>query len=82
MLQLPEAEGPKEFSYDEEWLAVLRTTHALMSLQQRPAPLPGKPCRPLEASRMQPCAAPQSLDALPQQPPSVGPAVLRMKLHQ
>ena len=42
VLQLPEAEGPKEFSYDEEWLAILRSTHSLMSLQRRPVPLPGK----------------------------------------
>ena len=79
MLQLPEAKGPKEFSYDEEWLAVLRTTHALMSLQRRPAPLPGKP---LKASHMQPCAAPQHLDALLQQPASAGPAMLSTRLQQ
>ena len=41
ILQLPDAEGPKEFSYDEEWLAVLRSTHSLMSLQRRPVALPG-----------------------------------------
>ncbi|CAL5222243.1 g4577 [Coccomyxa viridis] len=41
ILQLPDAEGPKEFSYDQEWLAVLRSTHSLMSLQRRPVSLPG-----------------------------------------
>ena len=42
VLHLPDAEGPKEFSYDEEWLAVLRSTHSLMSLQRRPVSLPGQ----------------------------------------
>lgn len=42
ILQLPDAEGPKEFSYDQEWLAVLRSTHSLMSLQRRPVSLPGQ----------------------------------------
>lgn len=42
ILQIPEAEGPKEFSYDEEWLAILRSTHSLMSLQRRPVTLPGQ----------------------------------------
>ena len=42
ILQLPDAEGPKEFSYDEEWLATLRSTHSLMSLQRRPVSLPGQ----------------------------------------
>lgn len=41
MVELPDAEGPKVFSYDEEWLAVLRTTHSLLSLNRRPVPLPG-----------------------------------------
>ena len=41
MVELPHAQGPKEFSYDEEWLAVLRSTHSLLSLQRRPVPLPG-----------------------------------------
>ena len=42
ILQITEAEGPKEFSYDEEWLAILRSTHSLMSLHRRPVPLPGQ----------------------------------------
>lgn len=29
VLHFPDADGPKEFSYDEEWLAILRSTHAL-----------------------------------------------------
>ncbi|CAL8465238.1 g4773 [Coccomyxa elongata] len=41
VLELPDAEGPKVFSYDEEWLAILRTTHSLLSLKRKPAPLPG-----------------------------------------
>lgn len=36
-----EPRGPAEIQYDEEWLAVLRSTHNLMSLQRRPQPLPG-----------------------------------------
>ena len=28
-----EADGPPGFSYDEEWLAVLRTTHGLVNLR-------------------------------------------------
>lgn len=42
ILQITEAEGPKEFSYDEEWLAILRSTHSLMSLHRRPVTLPGQ----------------------------------------
>jgi len=41
VLHIPDAEGPKEFSYDEEWLAILRSTHSLMSLQRTPVSLPG-----------------------------------------
>ncbi|KAL4420156.1 hypothetical protein ABPG77_008292 [Micractinium sp. CCAP 211/92] len=40
VIDFPEADGPLEFSYDPEWLAVLRATHGLLSLQRRPAPLP------------------------------------------
>ena len=40
VIDFPDAEGPLEFSYDEEWLAVLRSTHGLLSLQRRAAPLP------------------------------------------
>ena len=29
------------FGYDEEWLAVLRSTHSLMSLRPAPVCLPG-----------------------------------------
>lgn len=42
VVDLPDAEGPKVFSYDEEWLAILRTTHSLLSLKRKPAPLPGQ----------------------------------------
>ena len=41
LVDFPEASGPKELHYDAEWLAVLRTTHQLMSLQRRPVTLPG-----------------------------------------
>ncbi|KAK9903387.1 hypothetical protein WJX75_004587 [Coccomyxa subellipsoidea] len=41
VLELPDAEGPKVFSYDEEWLAILRTTHSLLSLDRKAVPLPG-----------------------------------------
>jgi lariat debranching enzyme len=40
VIDFPDAKGPLEFSYDEEWLAVLRSTHGLLSLQRRAAPLP------------------------------------------
>lgn len=42
VLELPNAEGPKVFSYDEEWLATLRTTHSLLSLDRRKVSLPGE----------------------------------------
>ena len=40
VVEFPEAQGPLEFSYDEEWLAVLRATHHLLGLGRRPPPLP------------------------------------------
>ncbi|PSC75631.1 lariat debranching enzyme [Micractinium conductrix] len=40
VVDFPEADGPLEFEYDAEWLAVLRSTHGLLSLQRRPAALP------------------------------------------
>ncbi len=46
VVELPHAQGPKEFAYDEEWLAILRSTHSLLSLQRRPAPLPGAHASP------------------------------------
>ncbi len=46
VIDFPDAEGPLEFSYDEEWLAVLRSTHTLLSLQRRAAPLPQGPPQP------------------------------------
>ncbi|EFN55283.1 hypothetical protein CHLNCDRAFT_57928 [Chlorella variabilis] len=46
VIEFPDAEGPLEFSYDEEWLAVLRSTHGLLSLQRRAAPLPRGPPPP------------------------------------
>ena len=42
VVEFPDVEGPLEFQYDEEWLGVLQTTHHLMSLNRRQAPLPGK----------------------------------------
>lgn len=41
VVEFPDAAGPLEFGYDEEWLAVLRSTHALLSLRPAPAALPG-----------------------------------------
>ncbi|KAK9834807.1 hypothetical protein WJX81_000122 [Elliptochloris bilobata] len=41
VIDFPEAEGPLEFGYDEEWLAVLRGTHSLLSLRPSPSSLPG-----------------------------------------
>ena len=43
VVDFPEAEGPLEFSYDEEWLAVLRATHSLTSVHPRPPPPPPMP---------------------------------------
>ena len=40
VVEFPEADGPLEFSYDEDWLAVLKATHSLMNLQRRPWPVP------------------------------------------
>lgn len=39
VLELP-LKGPKEFHYDAEWLATLRTTHNLLSLDRRAPTLP------------------------------------------
>ena len=44
VVDLPWAQGPKEFAYDEEWLAVLCSTHSLLSLEARPVSLPGTSC--------------------------------------
>ena len=41
VVDFPEANGPKELCYDQEWLAVLRPSHHLMKAQQRQPPLPG-----------------------------------------
>lgn len=49
IIDFPDAEGPLEFEYDPEWLAVLRATHGLMSLQRRAAPLPRDAPPPSEA---------------------------------
>lgn len=40
IIDFPDAQGPLEFSYDTEWLGVLRATHNLTSLQPRPPPPP------------------------------------------
>lgn len=42
VVEFPDASGPLEFSYDEEWLAVLKATHPLMNLQRRPWPMPAQ----------------------------------------
>ena len=49
MIDFPDAEGPLEFSYDPEWLAVLRATHGLLSTGRRAAPLPRDAPPPSEA---------------------------------
>lgn len=41
VIDFPDADGPLDFGYDEEWLAVLRGTHSLLSLRPSPAALPG-----------------------------------------
>ena len=40
VVDFPEANGPLEFSYDAEWLAILKSTHDMTSLQPRPPPPP------------------------------------------
>lgn len=42
VVEFPDVDGPLEFGYDEEWLAILQATHHLMSLNRQQAPLPGK----------------------------------------
>lgn len=49
LVDFPDAEGPLEFSYDEEWLTVLRATHSLTSLHFRPMPPP--PPEPITATQ-------------------------------
>jgi hypothetical protein len=39
ILELP-VRGPLQLQYDPEWLAILRSTHELMSLQKYAPPLP------------------------------------------
>jgi hypothetical protein len=34
--------GPLQFEYDEEWLAIMRSTHDVINLERRHRPLPGK----------------------------------------
>eukprot|EP00741_Cyanophora_paradoxa_P005155 tig00000863_g4997.t1 len=48
VVDVGEARGPLAVEYDPEWLAVLRSTHALISLSRAPArlPRPGPPARP------------------------------------
>lgn len=49
VVEFPDASGPLEFSYDEEWLAILKATHSLMNLQRRPWPMPAVAPAPSEA---------------------------------
>lgn len=49
VVEFPDASGPLEFSYDEEWLAILKATHSLMNLQRRPWPMPAAAPAPSEA---------------------------------
>jgi hypothetical protein len=48
VLEFPNASGPLEFSYDEEWLAILKATHSLMNLQRRPWPMPALAAPPTQ----------------------------------
>lgn len=41
VLDFPEAKGPKELCYDEEWLSILRSTHHLFCMTPKAKPLPG-----------------------------------------
>ena len=40
MVDIPEAQGPVEFSYDEEWLAIVRATYGLFSLSREQKKVP------------------------------------------
>lgn len=40
VVHFPNANGPRKFEYDEEWLGILRATHDLMSTGKEPARLP------------------------------------------
>ncbi|KAL1920001.1 uncharacterized protein VTP21DRAFT_1147 [Calcarisporiella thermophila] len=40
IVDFPDVEGPHEFAYDEEWLAILRTYHEYLSLERMPKALP------------------------------------------
>ncbi|CAG8631351.1 5740_t:CDS:2, partial [Dentiscutata heterogama] len=40
ILDFPEANGPLEFSYDEEWLAITKATHQFFSVTYKQVPLP------------------------------------------
>ena len=44
VVEFPEASGEKVFSYDAEWLAVLRSTHSMLSLQRHVPQNPGVTC--------------------------------------
>lgn len=57
LVNFPEARGPLDFSYDEEWLSILHSTHNLLSLNRQAKPLPGvrsRLCRPLLNRRLIP----------------------------
>ncbi|CAG8583452.1 13904_t:CDS:2, partial [Cetraspora pellucida] len=40
VLDFPEANGPLELSYDEEWLAITKATHQFFSVTRKQVPLP------------------------------------------
>ncbi|CAG8742679.1 16300_t:CDS:2, partial [Acaulospora morrowiae] len=40
VLDFPDANGPLEFSYDEEWLAITKATHDFLSLEYPQTPFP------------------------------------------
>ena len=42
VLDFPQAKAAKAFVYDHEWLATLRSTHHLFTLDRRQRPLPGE----------------------------------------
>lgn len=43
LLEFPAARGPKVLCYDAHWLAVLKATHPLLSLQRQAKPIPQAP---------------------------------------
>jgi lariat debranching enzyme len=53
--EFPEAKGPRELAYDEEWLAIVKSTNHLLSFRRgtvhMPTPHSSQRCVPLGSSR-------------------------------